>query len=300
MHIANKMEGYPDDFKTIRQWSKEGMLPKKGIEGTICWSNSYCQIKSVYYRRDEVEQVSKDKLREFRRFCKENKLKKEKSRNNYVWWSNKDDEPYKSEEIIYIPDKRDDAYEKRLLREASKLNANRIKNETKLIVIDIESTGLNPDNDEIIQISIINGNGNIILNSLVKPYWNTSWVLASNVNHITTEMVKNAPSPDKLIPIVKGSVESAASIVFYGKTLDMDLLSRWGVDFNNKNIIDVAEIYAKKYSTWDKYFKQYRLKKLKDAAKHYGYSFKEHDSLEDAKATLFVFNKLIYEGEIII
>ena len=40
------------------------------------------------------------------------------------------------------------------------------------------------------------------------------------------------------------------------------------------------------------YFGDYKWQKLSTAASYYGYKFKAHDSLEDVRATLYVYKKL--------
>ncbi|WP_162871171.1 3'-5' exonuclease, partial [Klebsiella pneumoniae] len=60
------------------------------------------------------------------------------------------------------------------------------------VIIDTETTGLK-DFDEIIEITIINMRGEILLNSLVKP----SRLIppgVTEINNITNEMVADAPS----------------------------------------------------------------------------------------------------------
>lgn len=66
---------------------------------------------------------------------------------------------------------------------------------SKTIIFDTETTGLNPREDEIIQISIIDGLGNVLINELVHPYWKKSWSEAARVNGITPDRVANAPYP---------------------------------------------------------------------------------------------------------
>ena len=86
---------------------------------------------------------------------------------------------------------------------------------SKTIIFDTETTGLNPGEDEIIQISIIDGLGNVLINELVHPYWKKSWSEAARVNGITPDRVANAPYPHELIPKVKGIFAAADLLVAY-------------------------------------------------------------------------------------
>lgn len=71
-------------------------------------------------------------------------------------------------------------------------------------IIDTETTGL-ADNDEIIEISIINMRGDVLLDTLVKP---TRLIpaAATAINNITNEMVADAPSWQEVYPAVVAAI----------------------------------------------------------------------------------------------
>ncbi len=74
------------------------------------------------------------------------------------------------------------------------------ENELTLIFFDLETTGLNPDSDEVIEIGAIKvRDGNIIgkFHSFVRPHRNIP-SLVTNLTGITFEDVENAPSPDDI------------------------------------------------------------------------------------------------------
>lgn len=64
----------------------------------------------------------------------------------------------------------------------------------KIICVDIETTGLDMTNDEILQISIINGRGKTLYNSYIRPEHKREWKEAEKINKIGWEAVKNAPT----------------------------------------------------------------------------------------------------------
>lgn len=64
----------------------------------------------------------------------------------------------------------------------------------KIICVDIETTGLDMANDEILQISIINGRGKTLYNSYIRPEHKREWKEAEEINKIGWEAVKNAPT----------------------------------------------------------------------------------------------------------
>ena len=60
---------------------------------------------------------------------------------------------------------------------------------SKIICIDIETTGLDRNNDEILQVSIINGRGKTLYNSYIKPDYTTEWKEAEAINKISWDCV---------------------------------------------------------------------------------------------------------------
>ena len=63
----------------------------------------------------------------------------------------------------------------------------------KRIVLNTETTGLDASKDEILQLSIIDENAEILYNQYFKPEKVHSWHEAQAVNGISPEMVKGCP-----------------------------------------------------------------------------------------------------------
>ena len=57
-------------------------------------------------------------------------------------------------------------------------------------MFDLETTGLNSNDNEILQISAVDGNGDLLLNEYVRPELIRSWPDAELVNGITPERVR--------------------------------------------------------------------------------------------------------------
>lgn len=174
-----------------------------------------------------------------------------------------------------------------------------VKNHTKPyigIVFDVETTGLDRSNDEITQISIIDLDGNILLNTYVKPLRHTEWPDAEAINGISPAMVADAPTLDDLAPQIKSIFDDADIVIGYNsKYFDSKFLEKI-VDFNGKQHYDVMLEFAPVYGQWDEKRDGYKRQKLSRAAEYYGYGdFGAHDSLEDIKATLFVYKNLTQE-----
>ena len=58
-------------------------------------------------------------------------------------------------------------------------------------------------------------------------------------------------------------------------------------------MVEFAEVYGE----YSEYFEGYKWQKLTTAADYYGYEYNAHDSLEDVKATLYVYKKMLEEAE---
>lgn len=168
------------------------------------------------------------------------------------------------------------------------------------LIFDIETTGLDPKNDEILQFSAINEKEEVLFNMYFRPCHIKQWPEAEQVHHISPKDVEDKMHIDKYINDIQMLFDMADCIISYNGKFDMDFLKEAGIKFDkNKPHYDVMKLFAPIYGadtttedTWDPYRKHYKWKKLKDAAKYFGYEFNAHDSLEDVKATLFVHKKI--------
>ena len=164
-------------------------------------------------------------------------------------------------------------------------------------VIDVETTGLDPQHDEILQLSIINDKGEIVFDSFFKPCAN-SWDEAQQVNQISPEMVESAPSFTERVAEINAILRNAGRIIGYNTQFDVMFLLNNGTVFPaNVKYIDAMKVFAGIYGDWDDYHRYFRYKKLMVAADYYGYDWNSHpeqahNSLADCFATLFVYKKM--------
>lgn len=158
-------------------------------------------------------------------------------------------------------------------------------------IIDLETTGLDPTFDEIIEVGAIkvkNGNVTDTFNSLVKPEEEIDEFI-TEITGITNEMLADAPSISEVLPNF---------LSFVGD----DIILGHNVNFD---INFVYDIYSKLYN---KYFSNsftdtLRLSRrllpelehhrLKDLINHFEINIeRQHRSLDDCKATFECYNKL--------
>lgn len=189
----------------------------------------------------------------------------------------------------------------------------KLKIDESCIVFDTETTGLNPERDEIIQLSIIDGTGKVLFDEYIKPSRRKKWPEAQKVSGISPEMVKNCKTFRFFRKTIQDIFDSHKTIIAYNIGFDADFLRESGVDvfrkvssgikFNTlfdelpegsetKDWRDVMIDFAEVYGEWSDYNNSYKWQKLSTAAAYYNFKFSAHNSLEDVKATLFVAKKL--------
>lgn len=285
MKAANGMPGYPDNLKTKRQWAEIGYLPIDDALGEEFWTNRNCQHSCLYYKREDVKIATKEELNEYYKPIREARNKKRRERNARLRQERIEAEMREKEEL-----ERQLIYEK--YKKIAKQSAIECNNPSEMIVYDVETTGLCPDEDEILQISIIDGDGNVLLNSYVQPHIQKSWEKAMRINGITPEMVQDAPCVEELIPVIQGIFQSANQQIAYNNDFDLAFLGKIGIEIDQSKQIDVMLEFAEVYGEWSEYYGGFKWQKLSTAAEYYGYEFSPHDSLEDVKATLYIYNKI--------
>lgn len=167
----------------------------------------------------------------------------------------------------------------------------RMNRKYEIVVVDLETTGFNFYEDEILQISIIDQDENILLNEYCKPEKNNTWPEAEAVNGISPDMVKDKKPFKFYAKKIEEIINSAKLVLIYNAKFDYNFLEAKGLDLHCK-IRDVMLEFAEVFGDFNEYFGNYKWQKLITAAEYYNYEFKAHDSLEDVKATLFVHKKM--------
>lgn len=164
------------------------------------------------------------------------------------------------------------------------------------IVVDLETTGLNPGFNEIIEISAIKVSGDITstYSTLIKPE-NEIDEFITDLTGITNAMVKNAPRIEEELPKFLDFIGSTdAIIVGHNVSFDINFLftecELSGLPHFSNNFIDTLRIARK-------LLPQLKHHRLADIVNYYGLSYDgAHRAMVDCELTKAIFEKL--HGEI--
>ena len=157
--------------------------------------------------------------------------------------------------------------------------------------------GFSGNLDEILQVSIIDTDGNVLFNSYFKPKV-VSWTSAECVNGISPEMVENAPQISEKIKEISKIVYNSETIIGYNTYFNLSFLENSGLVLSeNVEIIDVMRTFAEIYGEWSDCFDDYKWQTLSTATEYYHYDWNSHsenahNSLADCYATLYIYQQI--------
>lgn len=158
----------------------------------------------------------------------------------------------------------------------------------RVIVLDTETTGRSPyGNDEILSLTIINLEGTVLFNELVKPVNRKSWAKAAEINHITPAMVKDKQPITFYADYLQSLWRNIDLVVGFNVKFDTDFLYASGLNlYPRVEEFDVMKESAPLVGIWNDKYKDYKWPKLTECAAHYGIGqFEAHTSLGDTEAT---------------
>lgn len=167
------------------------------------------------------------------------------------------------------------------------------------VVLDTETTGLH--NGEIVQIAIVASDGDVLLDTLVKPSKPIP-ADATAIHGITNDMVSSAPLWKDVLPEVAAAV-CDWNVIVYNAQYDRSFLHKTN-DAHGLDRIDwkgcaawycAMTAFAELYGDWNEYHQNYKWQPLYKAGQHYGLSFqpgKQHTALGDCLMTLDIIKKM--------
>ena len=264
--------------KTEKQWRKAGRALREDAVGCSLHPNqmSAC-VTATYYTFEETRAASDEEMQQW---------KDERNKRRRELRAEKRAARQQAESEARLANAKAERERQMLMSTDRK----------KIICLDLETTGLDKYADEILQISAIDGNGEVLINEYIKPERASSWEAAEAVNGISPEMVSECSSIRERLPEIQNLINAADLVVGYNIDFDLGFLRQAGVSIPKEAVIyDVMTAFAEIYGEWNEYFHDYKWQKLQTCAEYYGYtgdgSF--HDSLEDVRATLYCFYKIL-------
>lgn len=160
------------------------------------------------------------------------------------------------------------------------------------VFIDTETTGLDPDKDEVLSLAVVNANGRELFYSLLLPQRRKRWPNAQKIHGITWQDVKDQKTLIEWTSDLDEIFCSASAVIGYNVEFDLNMLKSSGYNVLNRcrRYIDLMEPFSNAHGKrWSEKYDRYLFEKLSSCAKHYGFKFKAHNALEDARATAFCF-----------
>lgn len=158
--------------------------------------------------------------------------------------------------------------------------------------LDVETTGLSPSRDEILQIAVVDGEGATCLHSLVKPARHGEWGRSQAIHHVSPFDVSRAPSMEHVLPLAEGALACAGLLVGYNLPFDLAFLDAAGASVGMSRRFDVMREFAPVLGQRGR-CGGFRWQSLAVCAAYYGVELRPHDALADARAALACFYRML-------
>jgi len=159
-----------------------------------------------------------------------------------------------------------------------------LENKEKYLILDTETTGLG-EKDVIIQIGVIDLEGNLLVDSLVKPTQKKSISREATAIHgIKTKDLFNAPNFGDILIEIQPHIEAGKEFLIYNFDFDKRLIEQTFYHDNLRGrLVFSGDCVMKKYSQfvgeWNPYYGDYKYQRLPGA---------NHNAVGDCKAALQV------------
>jgi DNA polymerase III epsilon subunit-like protein len=158
----------------------------------------------------------------------------------------------------------------------------------EFVILDSETTGLGGA-DEICSIAIIDGQGRVLLDTLIKPT-RAIPMDATAIHHITNERVADAPTFADIAPPLR-ELLSGETVVIYNSAFDVRMMEQsaaahglsYEIPIFAGEYKDAMEEYSQWCGEWSDYHGDYRWQKLPGG---------DHSALGDARACLAIIKRM--------
>ncbi len=163
------------------------------------------------------------------------------------------------------------------------------------VYLDTETTGLG-NTDEIIEISVVGMDAQVLFDSLIKPKQPIP-AASTAINHISMEMVADSPTFPEIWPALQ-EILRPCPIGMYNAEFDTRMITQSMSNYGERirqrlQAFDIMNIYSDFRATWDPRHNAMRRYRLEDAGKYLGIPIpNSHRSLEDTRLTRAVFHRI--------
>lgn len=169
------------------------------------------------------------------------------------------------------------------------------------LILDTETTGLD-SNAEIVEISIIDCTGAVLMDTLIKPARPIP-ADATRIHGITNEMAASAPTWVEVANQFEKIVEGR-TLVIYNADYDTRIIDQTTLAYFPYPGLKIdAEcamlIYAEFYGEWDDYRNKFKWQRLGNAAAQQGVAIEgeAHRALADCRMTLGIIEAMAAGGK---
>lgn len=140
------------------------------------------------------------------------------------------------------------------------------------LYLDTETTGSGP-NDEIVEVGVVDDDGNVVFESLVKPIGKIS-ADALRVHGINDEMLANAPRWMHVWPKLEAVLANKA-VGIYNAEFDLRLMQQTHTHYKMRwhfpgEAFCIMKLYARFYGEWNPRTMDYKWQSLENAGKQCG------------------------------
>ena len=166
----------------------------------------------------------------------------------------------------------------------------------EVVCLDLETTGLYPhETDEVLQISICDGTGLLLLDSYIRPEKRKRWPNAEGIHGITPAMVKDSPTLQELGDLIYSILDGCTLLIGYNiRNFDLEFLKAGGVKLpNDMKVYDLIYDCSVLYGTWNDHYRNYSYISLEKVTRRFAIVYEPHDSYQDVLATIRVFYEML-------